>query len=93
MRKFWDWLQIISQGRYQENNLVGGRELFKRELLKGIEKARQDWYYAADYFNCVTDPDLIDYAIYNLDASEQKYNYLLKKAREFGLTNKSIPTF
>ncbi|WP_078811038.1 DUF2508 family protein [Selenihalanaerobacter shriftii] len=43
--------------------------------------ARQEWLEARQYFERVNDPDLIDYAIYSLEAAESKYNYLLKEAR------------
>ncbi|MBM7623950.1 YaaL family protein [Sporohalobacter salinus] len=46
-----------------------------------LEDARQEWIEARKYFENVDDPDLIDYAIYSLEAAESKYNYLLKKAR------------
>ncbi|MCL6588733.1 MAG: YaaL family protein [Firmicutes bacterium] len=47
--------------------------------------AHQEWKYARLYFDSVTDPDLIDHAIYNLEATEKKYTYLLKKARSIGI--------
>jgi hypothetical protein len=54
-------------------------------LLENLEMACREWKYAKLYFNCVIDPDLIDHAIYYLDATEKKYIYLLKRAREEGL--------
>ena len=54
-------------------------------LLDLLEEARQEWTYAKIYFNNVTDPDLIDHAIYYMGATEKKYTYLLKRAREIGL--------
>ncbi|NLW59457.1 MAG: YaaL family protein [Firmicutes bacterium] len=47
-----------------------------------VEEARKDWQEARAYFNNVTDPELIDHAIYALGAAEKRYVYLLKKARE-----------
>jgi hypothetical protein len=52
---------------------------------ENLERAQQEWKYARLYFDSVTDPDLIDHAIYNLEASEKKYTYLLKQAREIGI--------
>lgn len=51
-------------------------------LREQIELAKKDWVYAHNYFQNVTDPDLIDHAIYMLEAAEAKYSYLLKQARE-----------
>lgn len=50
-------------------------------LDEELEKAREEWLEARDYFERVNDPELIDYAIYSLEAAEAKYNYLLKKRR------------
>ncbi|KXS45815.1 MULTISPECIES: YaaL family protein [unclassified Candidatus Frackibacter] len=46
-----------------------------------LEDARQEWLEAREYFETVNDPDLIDYAIYSLEAAEARYNYLLKEVR------------
>lgn len=54
-------------------------------LFENLESAQREWRYAKLYFNCVTDPDLIDHAIFHLGATERKYVYLLKCAREAGL--------
>jgi hypothetical protein len=47
-----------------------------------IEEAKKDWQEARAYFNTVTEPELVDHAIYTLGAAEKRYVYLLKKARE-----------
>ena len=54
------------------------------------DQARRDWIDAQRYFNTVTDPDLIDYALYNIKACERKYIYLLKKIRAEGLKHPGI---
>lgn len=51
-----------------------------------VEQAKQEWQDAKRRFNEVSDPDLVDYAIYALEAAERRYVYLLKKAR-----NKNCP--
>lgn len=50
-----------------------------------IDQARLDWIAAQRYYRTVTDPDLIDYAIFLIKAYERRYMYLLKKARQEGL--------
>ena len=55
------------------------------DLLVNLEQAHREWLYANTYFNCVADHDLIDYAIFNLGATEKKYIYLLKQARAKGI--------
>lgn len=56
------------------------------DLVEELEQAWWDWKRARLYFDNVTDPDLIDFAIFNMGASEKKYIYLLKQARETGLS-------
>ena len=55
------------------------------DLVDDLEQAWREWRHARLYFNIVTDPDLIDYAIFNMGATEKKYIYLLKQARETGI--------
>ena len=49
-----------------------------------VEQARLEWQHAKERFDQISDPDLIDHAIYDLGAAERRYIYLLKKAREEG---------
>ncbi len=56
----------------------------EEELFHTIEQARQDLTVAERFFNDVTDPDLVDHAIFALEAAEKKYSYLLKQARKMG---------
>lgn len=57
------------------------------ELADVVEKARQEWVAAQHYYNSVADNDLIDHAVYMLQASEKKYMYLMKQARQAGITH------
>ena len=48
-----------------------------------VKKAFSDWQAAENYFdNVAADPDLIDFAIYDIEAAKKKYAYMLKKAKE-----------
>ena len=55
------------------------------DILDSVEHARKDWLTARVYFDNVTDPDLIDHAIYRIEAAEKKYIYLLKQAKSLGV--------
>lgn len=57
---------------------------------QSIGRARDEWMAAKNYFDAVSDPDLVDHAIYLLEAAERKYMYLLKRAKNEGLDS---PTF
>lgn len=58
-------------------------------FLELVEQAKQDWMAAKSYFENVSEPELVDHAIYLIEAAETKYMYLLRKARvqEDGLTS------
>ncbi len=51
-------------------------------LVEDVKQAYSDLKAAENYFDNVDDPDLIDFAIYDLEAAKKKYAYMLKKARE-----------
>lgn len=46
-----------------------------------VKRAYADWQAAENYFENVADPDLVDFAIYDMEAAKKKYVYMLKKAR------------
>lgn len=56
------------------------------DLPDVVEQARQEWLAAQSYYNTVTDKDLVDHAVYLMQAAEKKYMYLLKQARQSGVT-------
>ncbi|HHX87993.1 MAG TPA: DUF2508 family protein [Firmicutes bacterium] len=49
---------------------------------QSVRQAWQEWQDAKQYFNQVSDPGMVDYAIYSLQAAERRYIYLLHKARQ-----------
>lgn len=56
------------------------------QMINAVDKAKQEWKDAYNYFNEVTDPDLIEYATYLIETTRRKYIYLVKKAKEMGVT-------
>lgn len=51
-------------------------------LLESIQKAQKEWNDKENYFDFATDTDLVDFAIYDIEASKRKYAYLLKLIKE-----------
>lgn len=51
------------------------------DLYVNLEKAKKEWEDAKNVFENVSEPDLVDFAIYNIEAAEQKYVYLLKQIK------------
>lgn len=61
------------------------RKLEEEKLLDMIKEAHREWKNSESYFNNATDPDLIDYAIYKVEANRTKFRYLIKLAKEKGI--------
>jgi hypothetical protein len=55
-------------------------------LPEVVEQARLEWLSAQNYYNTVSDDDLVDHAAFLMQAAEKKYMYLLKMARREGVT-------
>jgi len=74
----------------QFTNLIPGfirnkRENKHKEFFEALAKARQEWYDAQNYFENVTEEELIDHAIYKMEAARSKYMYMIKHAKQFGI--------
>ncbi|HBB30097.1 MAG TPA: DUF2508 domain-containing protein [Clostridiales bacterium] len=54
-------------------------------MHQALAQAKHEWEFAQSYFDSVSEPDLVEFAIYNQKAAEQKYEYLLKQAKELKL--------
>ncbi|HOS69589.1 MAG TPA: YaaL family protein [Bacillota bacterium] len=69
------------------NSMRGTREKDENiELISTILKAKQEMYDAQNYFDNVTAPELVDHAIYRMEAAKSQYVYLLKLAKDKGLS-------
>jgi len=60
------------------------------EFLSLVQTAKVEWQTAQNYFEHVCDPELVDFAIYKLEAARRRYMYLLKQARIQGLEEKRV---
>ncbi len=56
----------------------------EKDFFDLVDEARQEYRVALSQFNHVSDPDMVDHAIYAMVAAEKKYTYLLKKAYNDG---------
>jgi len=71
-------------------NLIPGFIRNKRddkheEFFEALAKARQEWYDAQNYFENVIEEDLIDHAVYKMEAAKSKYMYMIKHAKQCGI--------
>jgi hypothetical protein len=53
----------------------------EQEYIDGAHRALNDLQTAERYFNSITDPDLIEYALYEIEAARRKYEYMMRKLR------------
>ncbi len=85
-RKGQSWRTVIKKiwGLFRLDDPQLGRVKVP-DILENLEGAWREWQYAETYFNSVQDPDLIDHAIFYMGATEKKYIYLLKQAKEKGI--------
>jgi hypothetical protein len=70
-------------GDIPEDNSVYDQETV--EFINTLQQAREEWLAAQNFFNSVNDPDLVDYAIYGVEAARRKYMYLIKQAKVLGI--------
>lgn len=59
-----------------------GAEESTSPLIASIHSARQEWVMAQAYFDSVSDPELVDHAIFVMETAQRKYCYLLQQARQ-----------
>lgn len=57
----------------------------KQKLIGEIKKAQLEVKIAEHFFQFVSDPELVDVAIYELEAKKSKYRYLIRVAKENGI--------
>jgi len=61
---------------------AGPKESPVPSIKEAVEQAREDWQASRAYFDMVSEPELVDHAIYMMEAAQTRYSYLLKKAKE-----------
>lgn len=69
--------------------VVNGQDIRTEEdkILETIKLAHEEWNNAEAFFQNVTDPDLIDHAIYRVEAAKTRYAYLMKIARQMDINS------
>lgn len=80
MYKWISRLLPALSGRFVTEDEPGPADLAADDYAL-VEQAHQEWLDARAHFDEVDDPDLVDYAVYTLAAAENRYRYLLRKAR------------
>ena len=63
------------------------QELSKEQLLSNLKMAKTELNDAYTNFENVVDPDLVDSWIYQVNAVQKRYHFLLKQAQLLDLQN------
>lgn len=58
-----------------------GHRVAISNLQELVNSAHREWQVAEEYFQTVSDPALVDYAIYCMEAAKRKYIYLFRQLR------------
>lgn len=66
------------RGRHERSPMDGADD----DLQHQVSAAHREWVTAQQYFQSVSEPELVDHAVHSIIAAEQKYAYLLRKLRE-----------
>ena len=82
MLNFISWLKEF---KARVKSYMVEKQIIKKEenigLTEEIKRAHQQWLEAQNYFDNVSDPNLIDHASYRIQAARTKYMYLLNKLK------------
>ena len=60
----------------------------EKSLISELEQTKNALAAAYSSFENVTDPDLIDSCIYQVNSAQKRYKFLLERAKEANLTIK-----
>jgi hypothetical protein len=69
----------VSKRSNKRNNIEN------EQILRDIKIAQNEIRVAENFFQNATDLELIDVAIYELEAKKSKYQYLIRMAKEKGV--------
>ena len=60
-------------------------DLETKELIKNLKNAQVEFESAINNYEFANEPELVDYYTYKIKATQTRYQYLLKQAKEKGL--------
>ena len=77
LRHVLSGFRLRDPGPQPEPYEISAEAEYTDEALRALE----EWKAAENYFNSIQDQDLVEYALYELEASRRKYEYLMRKLR------------
>ncbi len=83
-------LSLFSNNKLGEKQVDEKQTEENQELIDSVRAAKEEWQAAQVYFENVSEPDLVDFSIYKLEAARRKYMYLLKLAKNKSAEDRRI---
>jgi hypothetical protein len=71
---------------FLKKEAVSYEESVRREILEALKDTHSQLTNARLGFDNVSDPELVDASVYEINSLQARYSYLLRKAREEGCT-------
>lgn len=75
-------IKQIKATKAQDTVIKAQKDEYMRELAENIKDAYNEWQSALANFDAAEGKDMVDYYAYRIKASEIRYDYLIRKAKE-----------
>lgn len=82
MKPFFRLLRWVWKKRSRDVPGAGTESDEQAALLSEIEQTREEWLRALHWLDNAVEPEMIDHAIYTIQAAQRKYEYLMRLARD-----------
>lgn len=82
MEKNFNGVKGVADRVYRHFLNIPTQQTQEERLYASIRDAEIEWKLAESRFNEATDPDLIDFASYDIMAAKSRYEYLIKSAKK-----------
>ena len=78
----FSFFRRLAGAKSREAARLAEKEEMMRELTENIQEAYNEWKNAMANFETAEGKEMVDYYAYKIKASEIRYDYLLRKAKE-----------
>jgi len=78
----FSFFRRLACAKGREAARLAEKEEMMRELTENIQEAYNEWKNAMANFETAEGKEMVDYYAYKIKASEIRYDYLLRKAKE-----------
>lgn len=85
-------MENVIRGVFYSVTEKRAKENTEDKIIKEIESIRTRLYTAASHFDNESDPDLVEAIIYEMKSLTARYRYLLREAKNAGITRDVLNT-